>query len=681
MDAFAEKDARVSDGSYIFDGNLWYRSVVNPSTPLFSGWDGNDFSSLSDFKASQLFIDSQTYYAPGWENSGVEADPMLNNEYRPASGSPAATGAVDLSSKGWPGIDGGGYRGVLPAVADCTSGADCNDGQYCNGEETCNLATGQCQQGTPPIKDDGVACTDDSCDEASDSIVNTPNNANCDNGLFCDGSETCDATLDCLAGTPPITDDGVGCTDDSCDEANDVIVHTPNNGLCDNGEFCDGSETCDAVNDCQAGTPPTISDGVGCTDDSCDEVNDVIINTPNHANCPDDGEFCNGTEYCDDVSDCSSTGDPCLPGEICNDVTDTCDQPTGGCGNGLVDPGEECDDGNTTPGDGCDENCMREPLPSTCNSDADCDNGLFCDGIEFCKIFQNNDNQCRRGTPVKCAAGELCNEIIDQCVPQQSVCGNGIQETGEDCDDGAANGTTTCGCQTDCTYTAQGTACEDGEFCTSGDTCTGSGSCSSGGPTDCSDGVGCTDDSCDEANDTCVNTPNNANCDNGLFCDGAETCDTTLDCLAGTPPIIDDGVGCTDDSCDEANDVIVHTPNNGLCDNSKFCDGSETCDVVNDCQAGTPPVIDDGVGCTDDSCDEVNDTVVHAPNDGLCDNGDFCNGLETCDTVNDCVAGPEPCDPQTEICDEPTDQCLPIGGCQTDSEVRQRAVLRWRRDL
>ncbi|MFQ5693187.1 MAG: pyridoxal phosphate-dependent aminotransferase, partial [Nitrospinota bacterium] len=49
---------------------------------------------------------------------------------------------------------------------------------------------------------------------------------------------------------------------------------------------------------------------------------------------------------------------------------------------------------------------------------------------------------------------------------------------------------------------------------------------------------------------------------NGLFCDGSETCDPALDCQAGTPPTIDDGVGCTDDSCDEVGDVIVNSPNN-----------------------------------------------------------------------------------------------------------------------
>ena len=47
---------------------------------------------------------------------------------------------------------------------------------------------------------DDVTCTDDSCDEVNDVIVNATNDANCDNNLFCDGAETCHATLDCQDG-------------------------------------------------------------------------------------------------------------------------------------------------------------------------------------------------------------------------------------------------------------------------------------------------------------------------------------------------------------------------------------------------------------------------------------------------------------------------------------------------
>jgi hypothetical protein len=103
------------------------------------------------------------------------------------------------------------------------------------------------------------------------------------------------------------------------------------------------------------------------------------------------------------------------------------------------------------------------------------------------------------------------------------------------------------------------------------------------------------------------------------------------------------------------NDVVVNAANDGNCDNGLFCDGTETCDPVLDCQAGTAPTIDDGVACTDDSCDEVNDVIVNAANDSLCDNGLFCDGAETCDPVLDCQAGTDPCG--GGACDEGADVC------------------------
>ncbi|MGE4606386.1 MAG: hypothetical protein AAEJ52_06565, partial [Myxococcota bacterium] len=85
----------------------------------------------------------------------------------------------------------------------------------------------------------------------------------------------------------------------------DVAVNTANDANCDNGAFCDGSETCDAVNDCQAGTAPNLSDGVDCTDDACDEANDAIVHAPDDVNC-DDGNICTA-DACDEVSGCTHT--------------------------------------------------------------------------------------------------------------------------------------------------------------------------------------------------------------------------------------------------------------------------------------------------------------------------------------------------------------------------------------
>ncbi len=121
-------------------------------------------------------------------------------------------------------------------------------------------------------------------------------------------------------------------------------------------------------------------------------------------------------------------------------------------------------------------------------------------------------------------------------------------------------------------------------------------------------------------------------CDDGAFCNGAETCDVASGtCQAGTPPACDDGA---------------------------FCNGAETCNEGTDsCDAGTPPTCDDGVGCTDDSCNAGTDSCDNVANDANCDNGLFCDGAETCDAVNDCQTGSDPCPGQS--CDENADVCVP----------------------
>ncbi|MFP6640574.1 MAG: hypothetical protein VCC04_10045, partial [Myxococcota bacterium] len=59
------------------------------------------------------------------------------------------------------------------------------------------------------------------------------------------------------------------------------------------------------INDCQAGTAPTLTDNVPCTDDSCDEVGDTIVNAAEDANC-DDGDICTA-DACDQFTGCSNT--------------------------------------------------------------------------------------------------------------------------------------------------------------------------------------------------------------------------------------------------------------------------------------------------------------------------------------------------------------------------------------
>ena len=116
-----------------------------------------------------------------------------------------------------------------------------------------------------------------------------------------------------------------------------------------------------------------------------------------------------------------------------------------------------------------------------------------------------------------------------------------------------------------------------------------------------------------------------------LFCDGFETCDLVFDCQTEPDPC-DDGLGCTVDVCDDLGDFCTNTPDDTLCDNGLFCDGAETCDFLLDCQLGTLPC-DDGIGCTDDVCDDILDACTNTPNDANCDDGLFCTGVATCDAI------------------------------------------------
>lgn len=115
-DHWVTRDARVQDGSQIFDGNLYWREASVPNKPLFKNWrmggSKESFHSLAEFKNSGYYSATKTYYPPGWESSGIEADPQLDGDYRPNPSGPGATGAIPLPA-GFPGDDGALYRGAL----------------------------------------------------------------------------------------------------------------------------------------------------------------------------------------------------------------------------------------------------------------------------------------------------------------------------------------------------------------------------------------------------------------------------------------------------------------------------------------------------------------------------------------------------------------------------------------
>jgi len=402
--------------------------------------------------------------------------------------------------------------------AECVFDSDCDNGLWCDGIERCT--GGVCETGTPIDCSDGLACTADACNEQQDRCDSTPDNAQCDNGLWCDGIEICNVVQGCQPGTSVDCDDGVGCTLDTCDESTNSCDNTPDDTACDNGLFCDGPETCDPVLDCRSGTPESCDDGVGCTVDNCDAGTDSCGHVVDHAAC-DNGMFCDGAETCDATADCQPGSDPC-PGSFCDEGVDVC---------------------------------------TDCQTDIDCSDGIFCNGVEMCVA-----GSCQAGTPVSCDDGVGCT--VDNCDESTDTCG----------------------------HVADDTACDNGMFCDGAEICDAVADCQSVGEP-------CPGQACDEAIDVCTECQTDADCADDAFCNGVETC-VAGSCQAGTPVSCDDGVGCTVDSCDEIGDECVYTPDNGQCDDGMWCNGTEICDPGADCVTGASPCASGQVCHEDtDTCD------------------------------------------------------------------------------
>ena len=606
----------------------------------------------------------------------------------------------------------------------------CDDGLACNGVESCDAETGDCVADVPPEVDDGVECTDDTCDDETGEVFHQPNNVLCDDENPCT-QDSCDPVEGCLN----VAMVGAGCDDgDLCtasDQCTDTGVCEGQAVVCDDQLFCNGQEVCNPETGlCLQGIPPTLSDGVDCTVDSCDEATGAVVHTRNDDLCDDQNpctvdlcsptvgcsnlavlsQSCNDSDPCTVQDQCTATGECVGTPKVCDDQSfcnglEVCDSVTGNCVATLV---PDVDDDIECTIDGCndatdevthtpDSTVCQDNNPCTqdsCDPEAGCvhvtNQGALCDDSDPCTTGDVCDFEGKcSGVPRECADDLFCNgvEVCDggtgECVPGTPlVLDDEIACTLDGCDEDLDT----------IVHVPDNTECDDGDICTA-DVCHETTGCSNGVVVNkpCNDGDLCTtEDACSDSG-ICVGTTKA--CNDGLFCNGEESCDSsTGDCLDGAAPVVDDGIGCTQDSCNEDTDTVLHEAdstwcddgnictadvcvaglgcrNNAVvgkpcddgsactvndqcsdqglcqgfsedCDDGAYCNGIETCDsLTGDCLPGPAPIVDDGVSCTSDSCDEVDDEVHHLPDDAQCNDSNPCT-LDVCDVLLGCTHTP-----------------------------------------
>ena len=519
----------------------------------------------------------------------------------------------------------------------------CDDGNTCTLDDWCN--NGLCTGGAATLDcDDANPCTLDSCLPAL-GCVHDWADGSCDDGNPCTDGDKCSQGV-CQPESAVECDDGNPCTQDSCDEEFGCIA-TPLSA-----EPCADSSPCANGSECDAGKCLAVAYATGCEiqcgDGSCQPPDNPSL-------CPVDCGAC-GDGACREL-EARAHGAACARDCLANCGDGMCVSPEnsswclldcGNCGDGLCSLSEDHNSCATDCPSSCgDSECSGEEEMSICLADClgKCGDGI-CDWTETPFSCSQDCTHCGDG---HCTTGESLDECPEDCSNQ---CGNQLCEGFENADSCAADcgdcGDGVCGATEDgagCPQDCDG-GCGDGQCgpLELEDTC----------PTDCAldpdgdwvltildncplhfnpaqadldgDGVGdlCDfDDDGDGENDATDCEPADPQVAHSVpdVCDGIDSnCDGVPDELNG---LCDDGIACTLDEC-AGNSGCSHIPTHSSCDDGIFCNGEELCLPPAGCQTGPGPNVDDGIGCTVDTCDPITDAAVNTPEPSKCTDGNDC---------------------------------------------------------
>ena len=439
----------------------------------------------------------------------------------------------------------------------------------------------------------------------------------------CYTSPCCDVDADCV--TPPdliccisnLAGKIVSCeelyTDCECATLADCPIVAP---------YCDTATCKYKVPTCNAGKCDVKDSDLPC--DQCSTCGDGIVDVMMGEEC-DDGNGIN-----DDACTTSCKDAECGDGYWQELGAD------GGAGGG---DDEECDDGNNKDGDGCSSDCLDEDLcvggspDETVEGDEECDDNNLVDTDTCdsnCRLTTCNDGivqspngmglneECEKDS--ECTASEFCSGCL--CV-DDDICGNGVTEGIEECDDGKRCTDNGDPCQDDADCANNDCAGFSGDGCTTPDVCVPS---QSPNELTCNDGI---DNDCN----------NGADCADAADCPATTACQGGGKCYSGT--CCGDGAADAGEECNEP---------------GKSCTLPATCNN-NTCRCVAAIECGDWLKEGAEECD-----------DGNTNNGDGCSSI--CELPGSCGSCPD-CPTAAEnwsltvagIVDIPGDPSSCTGGC------------------
>jgi hypothetical protein len=453
-----------------------------------------------------------------------------------------------------------------------------------------------------------------------------------DGGLEADCELSCQPDKDACIGV-------CGQNEDMCNnQCTDLFTATQacekdcNDVRRSNDEVCrDAEATCSAAcgkdKDCRANckeTKTTCMDSSRQTADSCKAACGVAKDCM--SDCHENRLICEEvareiTQAC--VQVCEPTDTPCVT-DNCIDVKDilhrACKTGEDACKTVCTSCGQDAD-GDL---DFCDISLGE--TAANCCLDCGCDPGYTnpC-GTLSCDTSAEANGVCVYTQTTNCDDSLECTKDI--CDPNSGLCANVPN---------LYNG------------------CPSGQYCDPGQGCVGIATCT----VNCDDGIACTDDVCDPIYGTeCINIPNPANCEWGQICDPDQGLCITVDLCGGTV-CADDGIACTIEECNPIDGSCLHVPSQN-CPGGQYCDPTSGCLSLQTC----PDNCDDGVACTQDACNPTTGTCEHLPILlNMCD-----IGTEICDPVQGCIqtpACPVSCDDgiscTQDTCNTVLGECLSV---------------------